>query len=455
MEPDARAPRRRVWGTPVALGVVAFVVYAITSWNHPVSFDVYSANLASWRIATSGVPWFDGMALPGLDESPIRFVWVLEGPNGHTLIGRSPGVIAAGLPAYGLLGQGDFGSLPGALTASAMTAATLVLLYVTLRRMLGRARSLVAVAIFGFATPVWSVAANGIWPHTVTVFGIAGMVWATDSRRWWLVGLFGGITLWGRLHAAVIVAIVGLFLSWRRRDPAIALQVGAVSGAFLGLVCAWCRWMYGSWNPTASYDTSAFVGYAEDHKLGVVNQLGMWVSPDRGILLWTPLILLILPSLRRSWSRQPDWTKVFLGAGVFYTLLQASLNRFSGGDQYYGYRLTLELLVCALPALVVASQWMGAAALRLVYPVVAIQLVAIGIGAVHDNALVIDSRDAWTGNGFLLAFQTAPVVVGAIVAVALSSAVLLNATRWSLSTKKSPPLEERDPMTSNQRRLCP
>ena len=35
--------------------------------------------------------------------------------------------------------------------------------------------------------------------------------------------------------------------------------------------------MYGSWNPTASYDTTVFEDYATEHRFDMVNQLGMWV----------------------------------------------------------------------------------------------------------------------------------------------------------------------------------
>ena len=116
--------------------------------------------------------------------------------------------------------------------------------------------------------------------------------------------------------------------------------------------------MYGSWNPTSAYETTVFVDYATD-RLSLVNHLGMWVSPGRGILVWTPVILLLLPALARSWRELPDWAKGLLYAGLFYTLLQASLNRFSGGDFVYGYRLGLEFLACAFPGLVIASRHMG------------------------------------------------------------------------------------------------
>ncbi len=66
-----------------------------------------------------------------------------------------------------------------------------------------------------------------MWTHPVTLLGIGGMAWAASRDRWWLVGLFGGVALWGRLHTALIVAILGLAVAVARRRPRIALQAGS------------------------------------------------------------------------------------------------------------------------------------------------------------------------------------------------------------------------------------
>jgi len=416
----------------VALFVLAFLAYALTAAYATVSLDVQSANRASWITATTGAPWTEDIALPELDDNPLREVWLREAPNGHEVIGRSPGVVAAAMPAYWAadqLGLDRFSLAPGALTAAALTAGSLVFLALALEPVAGRRRALLTAVAFGFTTPVWSIAANGVWPHTITVFGITGMAWAASSRRWWLVGLFGGITLWGRLHAAVIVAALGLFLAWRRRDPRIALKTGSVSLVFLALLAWWTRWMYGTWDPTASYDTSVFADYAETHRLSVVNQLGMWISPDRGVLVWTPVVLLLTPALVRSWRELPDWSKALLVAGLGYTLLQAFLNRFSGGDTFYGYRLGLEFLACATPALALALPRATTWERRVLGPLLGLQAAAIMVGATSDRFFVSTDR-VWTTNAFaeavlanpeiLIPFCLAAMVLGGLAARALT-----------------------------------
>ena len=225
--------------------------------------------------------------IPQLSADPEASTWIKEAANGHTVIARFPGVVALGLPAYALTRPDSMTVLPGAATAAIASGLAILMMFLALRTRMSERRAAAACLVLAFATPVWSVAADAVWPHTVTLLGITGMAWAAATGRWWLVGLFGGVALWGRLHAALIVATVGVLVGWRRRSPRITIAVGVGSVGMLALLCAWTRWMYGSLNPASSYVGGVFaVGPQGIERL--TNQLGMWIAPDRGILVWTP-----------------------------------------------------------------------------------------------------------------------------------------------------------------------
>lgn len=403
---------------PALLFAVVAIVYGATISTAP-SFDVYSADFAAWHIAETGDPVPDVADFPALDHNIIRETWIVPTADGREAIGRAPGVIAAGVPAYFLLRPDHLTAVPGGIAAALLTAAAVTLLFLLLRDRIGGRRALVGALVLGLTTPLWSVAANGMWPHTITAFGILGMAWAADKDRWWLVGLFGGITLWGRLHAAVICAVLGLVVALVRRRPLVAVQVGLVSGAMLGLMSVWTHWMYGRWDPTSGYRAGDFTANADDNLWNPSNFLGFWVAPDRGILIWTPLVLVLLPALVRGWRDLPDWSRALLGAGLVYLVVQGLLVRFSGGDAFYGYRTSLELLVCAAPALALSAGRMGGIARRLFAPVAVLQLVMIAPGAVHED-LGLLVADVWHKNAFWWQlFQrpgaVLPVAVGALV----------------------------------------
>jgi len=407
-------PSRGFWAVLLLSGVLFLATAAYSS----VSGDAWTANVASWQIATTGSPWLDTVHTPALDANPLRDVWVRQLPSGHEVIGRSPGAVIAGLPAYALAGSGTFSLVPGAVTAAVIATVSVTLVFATLRQHLAERDAGLAALIFGLSTPMWSVAANGIWPHTITVLGVCGMAWASSRNKWWLVGLFGGIALWGRLHVAVIVAVVGLLVGWRRRDPAVTMQVSLVSGLFLALQCVWTRWMYESWNPMSSYDTDPFENFLSEHGIDLINHLGLWVSPGRGMLIWTPLILVLLPAVIGSWRRLPDWSTALVWGGLAYTILQGTLNRFSGGDTFYGYRLTLELLACLAPAFALSAVNLGRIAGALFPYVLALQTAAIAAGVTNEQFGTTTDR-VWQEHSLATPLGSMPLVGLSLVTVCL------------------------------------
>lgn len=403
------------------MGFVALSAIYLLTVSRYVSLDVWTANLASWSIGTTGSPWPDLGEHRRLEVNPWRPAWVLVTERGE-VIGRAPGVIAAGVPAYwiaSVVGFDEMSTVPGGVTAALMTAAAATILFACTRPRVGDRIAGAGAATFALATPVWTVSASGLWPHTLTVLGIVGMAWAAKGERWWLVGLFGGVALWGRLHAAVICAVVGLVLAWSRRRPGIAITTGAVSGVAVAAMSLWNHWMYGSWDPSAAYEVSAFTDRARGHLIDVPNFLAFWLSPGRGMLVWTPLLLVLAAALVRGWRELPDWSRAMVVGGLAYTVLQLTLNRYSGGGTFFGYRVGLEMLACLAPALVLSAHRAGPVARRVVGPVIVFQFGVFLIGSVSDPRLFGAADYRWYRNDFLWLLGDNPVPVGAVFAVAL------------------------------------
>jgi alpha-1,2-mannosyltransferase len=393
------------WATVSTLFVSAASVYLITIAHSAISFDVFGSNWSTWHLVNSGSPWIDGAHISELGDRTFQQVSIFHTSNGHVAFGRFPGVVVASVPAYVLAGS-SMSTVPGSVTAGLLTAVSVCLMYLALRERLGRRAAVLVAVLFGFATPMWSVSANALWPHTITLLGIAGMAWAASSDRWGLVGIFGGIALWGRLHTVIIVAIVGVMSGVRRRDACIVLKVGVTSGAFLAASSLWVRWMYGAWNPMAAYNMDGISQDTGRYRFDVVNYLGMLVAPDRGVLIWTPIVLVLLPALARSWKHLPDWSKALVWSGVAYTALQCALIGFGGGDVFYGYRYGLELLGCLTPALAMSAPQMRALARRVAGPVLGIQFFAFALGSMNDR-VTLPQEMVWRDNALVHALMDA------------------------------------------------
>lgn len=402
-------------------------VYLATAAYVVLNGDVLTSNLASWRLASGGRPYLDQFTYAPLDDHPGRAIWVVLDANGREIIGRAAGPVLLAVPAYWLhsllAGDATFSLVPGAVTAAVATGLAVALFHATVRSRLSTRDASLVTYVLAFGTPVWTVAANGVWPHTVTVVAIAAMAWAASRERWWLVGTCAGVALLGRLQTALIAAVLGLVLALLRRDGRIAVKVGLPSTLALGLDLAWMQWMYGSWDPTAYYNPADVAKWRPDGAFDVVNLLGLLVSPDRGLLVWTPVILLLLPAVVRSWRTLPDWSRALAAAGVVFVLVESTQVTFQGGDSVYGYRMALELLLCGAPALAFAAPRMGRTARWLLTPVLVVQVMAMAAGALNTGLGLPLSR-VWTGNSFVEAVTVRPAVAAGAVVVAAALSVL-------------------------------
>lgn len=420
----------RRWVVGLLLFVAGLIVYAPTASDGSVSTDVAATSLTSWQIAKTGAPWMESLDLLQ-DGQPISYFGT--GAGGHTVTARTPGPIWAGVPFY--LGasavQEDFDHRPSGLAAAVLSAGAVTLVFLALHSRMSTLSASGVTAAFALATPMWSVSADALWTHSVTVFGLAGAAYALSRDRWWLAGVGFGIAILGRPHIALVAAVVGLGLACCRRSPSIAARLGVASAAGLGLLLWWNRYVFGVWDVRSGYSHSlAKAVPGLDPGPTYLRNLGGFVfSPDRGMLIWTPLLILLLPAVIRSWRTVPAWSRWLAVGGLVYSIVQLQLNPFTGGDAFYGYRLGLELLVCVTPLYAFCLPATGAVARALAPIVLALQFAAISFGALVEG-LWLNQDDAWHDNSLFYALRHEPERVGLYLALAFTAG-LVASTRWA------------------------
>ena len=412
----ARSRTRHLW-LPAALFLVALAIYVPTVAQASVNTDAYAASVSAWRIATTGSPVMDGVDTSELSGAQVLDEWLVPRSDGSLVHNRMGGVVAPSVPVYWLFGNStdpqDFSIMWGGVTGASFAAAAVVLLFLALRRYVPTTMAAAAAGVFALATPTWTVSANGLWPHSVTQFALAGAAWALSRNNWLAVGLFLGVGITARPHLALIAALVGVGMAWTKRDPKIALGVGIPSLGAVGLLLLWNHWVFGVWNIQGGYDDYVVQNISAgeaDASGGLLNLLGFLVSPDRGLLIWSPMILILLPALIRSWSKLPAWTKWLLLGGIVYTLVQLRINSFTGGLGFYGYRHGLELLTCLAPVIALSFDAAGSLARKLLGPIIGLQFAAITVGASIDGFFVL-LEDVWRDNSFWLGLRDQPAVL--------------------------------------------
>jgi hypothetical protein len=135
------------------------------------------------------------------------------------------------------------------------------------------------------------------------------------------------------------------------------LKIGALSGLGLGAMSVYSQIIFGTWLPVAGYETFKVGAVATRSPSAFAENVVLaLVHPLRGILLYTPILLLLLPGIDRGWKAAAPWVRSSAIAGVVYALVQHRANSWTGGADFFGNRLLLETLVLASPLLVLTAQ---------------------------------------------------------------------------------------------------
>ena len=260
--------------------------------------------------------------------------------------------------------------LIAALTASLFTAAAVALVFLTLARTLSRPLALVAALGLGLGSNLWALASQTLWEHETVSFGAALALYAwlrpaQDIRgRDVLIGGLG-LALAGSARPQVtpmlLVLLVGLVvrLGWRRAAPA-ALVLASVGLALMALDWTWFGALLGGASRLATisghvHDVGGSISHAP-----WVGAAGLLVSPSRGLVVFSPVMLVALAGVPRALAAQRD-----LGGRWF---LAAALVQFVGyscysvwwGGHTFGPRYTLDVLIPLMTAAGAGVEWVAA-----------------------------------------------------------------------------------------------
>ena len=361
------------------IAVPLFALYLATAmWHPPNNIDAFTNRVAAWNFGTQGTFILDDHAHLTDPDYYGNIAWIVPTENGAASQ-YPPGAALLAAPLYAIwpvdagsdsLSGGnrpDVGPVellippiaPAAITASLAVAVAIGLLGEAFRRLTETSGlALGGAYIAGLGTSAWSVAADRLWQPGPAMLWIA-LALVLAQRRAVASGFAWGAAILTRPPIAVMAAATGLYQSWKERSPkaAILTGIGAIVG--LGLFVAYNQAVFGSLSLSAGYGTSFedraldndIIGYGKNIFLGAF-------SATRGLFIWSPFLLVLMPGLRAGWKAAPSWVRGSALGGLLYLLLQYKANRFSGGGGFYSYRYPLEALTAAAPLLFLSfKEW--------------------------------------------------------------------------------------------------
>ncbi len=371
-----------------AVFIVSLAVFLSNGRPHP-EVDCVAAPFVAWSLAKHGT--FDLSRYPQLDN--LVGIHIQETPSGGRASMRVPGSALFALPVVAPLAL--FRQEPpdseamlqlGKIAAALAVAGAAALIFLTCRRLAPEAAWPVTV-LFALGTCLFSVAAQALWMHGPAVFCLALALYlltredADSTLPSFLAGLALGMAVLCRPTTAFFAAASFVTLLARRRWASAAwLALGGLGPAALML-----------WYNSYHFGSPLLGGYAKDDWQTVpplwVGLGGLLVAPSRGLFVYTPALLLLIPGVwllcrsGQTWSPARPVLWAWLAASAATVLVYARWHDWRGG-WCYGPRFLCETmpalcLVAGIGYTAMTGAWRRALANGLIALSLAVHLVGV------------------------------------------------------------------------------
>lgn len=253
--------------------------------------------------------------------------------------------------------------LMAVLTASVLVSLAVTFAFLHARQRLPRDRAVLLAAGLGLGTGFWSSASQTLWQTETAVFGLglAVLAFAAPGDRIsgrGAVAIGCGLALAGATRPQ-LAPIVGILLAgtWVRGHARHAAAATALVAIGVAVLCAanlrWFGHPLGAL-PLLQAVNMQVHGTDASFRLQLEGFAGLLVSPSRGLLVFSPVVLVAAAGIRRSftegWRRALPWCSLALAAQY---ALYGSYAVWWGGHTY-GPRYLVDALPVAVPLAAVA-----------------------------------------------------------------------------------------------------
>jgi hypothetical protein len=309
--------------------------------SHPVARE-QGWEWAYWSIKIGDHHFSKYPVLSALFVTPLYLVPVLFGLNAQS-----------STVAYALLGKAS---------AAVVAASSVLLVYVSLRRVASELTALSLSLVYAFASSTWTISSQAMWQHGASQLFLAAAIYclfstAKGRKNAYLAGLFLGLAVAARPTNAVIAVILPLYLLHRlpRRVPHF------VGGAIIPLsLLLWynhtvfgCPWCTGyTLLPNVCWSTPLPTGL-----------LGILFSPSKGLLAYSPVFIFSFLGIVASWKteirdKNTTWLFRYLGlAALGFILFMSKWHAWHGGWSF-GPRMLVDATPIFVCLIIPALQWM-------------------------------------------------------------------------------------------------
>jgi hypothetical protein len=244
-----------------------------------------------------------------------------------------------------------------ARVAAEVTVLMLAILGFWLAAVAGPARAVLVVLVIALATSIRTIQGAGLWQHTSAalwlVIGLFAWSRAEARPRLYLVAAAALALATACRPIFVVAPLLLAFDAWRSSASGRSREPGPVIGTLAlivgigGLALAANFWLHGSFlggrvefveSPERYADVRSYFAFSPLHWAGLL------VSPNRGLFVFSPVLLFALPGLLRTLRGDaPSAQRLITLAGLATFFLYGFIRTWWAGS-VYGPRYTADLL---------------------------------------------------------------------------------------------------------------
>jgi hypothetical protein len=348
---------------------------------------------------------FDLNEFPFLYEPELP--WFLQRINGRIVSAYPPWAGVLALPVYllpvvgGLSPQSPLIHDLEKLAATLITAVSVVLLLVALRRLTSEKIARCIAIVYAFGTSSFSSSSQALWQHGPSQLflslAIYWLVRGIDEPRF---SAYAGFALASasicRPSNALIAIPIAAYVLLKRRDQVIGFILAALPPVLLFTV-------YNMHYNGSPFRTGFAVGMVDPSRLWGLGAhlfstplheglVAVLVSPSRGLFIYSPILLVSLVGMAMMWKDPKQMLLKYLSLAPLPIILLTAkwINWWGGGS--YGPRLLADITPILCLFLYPAFEWMRS---RLFFKYITACLLVLSIGL---HGLRVFGGGDWNGH---------------------------------------------------------
>lgn len=234
------------------------------------------------------------------------------------------------------------------IAASFIATLSAIFLYITLKNLFSKKISLLCTFIYAFATDTWTISSQTLWQHGAVELFLVILIYLVVSNEkqenrynFLLMGLLSGLLIFCRpVDSILLVPIIYYVFLYNKIEKIyyscalilVSLPFAAYNFYFFNNLFGG----YGSAISLFSFNFEALNGF-----------LGLIVSPNRGLLVFSPVFLLAILGLfgiKKFKTKNMRYFLILMAISVVLQIVAYSFFKIWWGGECYGPRLLTGMI---------------------------------------------------------------------------------------------------------------